>query len=42
VQVLVEGNAVVQTFEPTLTPLQHTVLDLLHVPASAYTSATAS
>ena len=28
----------VQTFEPELTPLQRQVLDLLHVPATVYTS----
>lgn len=39
---LVNGEEIVQTFEPALTPLQHKVLDLLHVPATAYTSASAS
>lgn len=34
---LVHENRVVQTFEPTLTPLQHQVLDLLGVPAHTYT-----
>lgn len=34
-----EGVAV-QVFEPTLTPLQHQVLDLLAIPADTYTSAT--
>ncbi|MGH9113835.1 MAG: IS1634 family transposase [Acidimicrobiales bacterium] len=29
---------VVQTFEPTLTPLQHQVLDLLNIPADTYTN----
>jgi hypothetical protein len=37
---LVHGNEVVQTFEPELTPLQHKVLDLLHVPATTYTTPT--
>ncbi len=36
---LMSGNDVVQVFEPQLTPLQLKVLELLHVPASAYTSA---
>jgi hypothetical protein len=27
----------IQTFQPQLTPLQHQLLDLLDVPASAYT-----
>jgi len=39
---LVSGDEVVQTFEPALTPLQLKVLDLLHVPATAYTSASAT
>ncbi len=30
----------IQVFEPTLTPLQHQVLDLLGVPTNAYTTAT--
>jgi len=37
---LVHGDKVVQTFEPELTPLQHKVLDLLHVPATVYTTPT--
>ena len=37
---LVHGDEVVQTFEPELTPLQHNVLDLLHVPATVYTTPT--
>jgi hypothetical protein len=37
---LIDHGRVAQTFEPTLTPLQHQVLDLLGVPAGAYTSAT--
>jgi hypothetical protein len=28
----------VQDFEPALTPVQQQVLDLLHVPTSAYTA----
>lgn len=40
-QLISEGR-VVQTFEPQLTPLQRQVLDLLHVPASVYTSASAT
>ena len=39
---LFSGAEVVQTFEPALTPLQHKVLDLLHVPSAAYSSASAS
>lgn len=35
---LVRGNEVVQVFEPQLTPLRQKVLDLLHVPATVYTS----
>ena len=35
---LVHHDEVVQTFEPELTPLQHKVLDLLHVPTAVYTS----
>jgi len=31
-----DGDHVVQVFEPELTPLQHQVLDLLHVPATVY------
>ena len=31
-------DEVVQVFEPELTPLQHQVLDLLHVPAAVYTT----
>jgi len=34
------GHDVVQVFEPELTPLQHQVLDLLHVPATVYTANT--
>jgi len=37
---LVHGDEVVQTFEPELTPLQLQVLDLLHVPATVYTTPT--
>lgn len=37
---LTDRGRVVQVFEPTLTPLQHQVLDLLAVPANTYTSAT--
>jgi len=36
---LVQGEEVVQVFEPELTPLQHKVLDLLHVPTTVYTAA---
>lgn len=32
-----QGN-IVQVFEPTLTPLQQQVLDLLGIPAGNYTS----
>ncbi|MGH2675968.1 MAG: IS1634 family transposase [Actinomycetota bacterium] len=39
---LIDHGRVAQTFEPTLTPLQHQVVDLLGVPAGAYTSATTS
>ncbi|HYO20157.1 MAG TPA: hypothetical protein VES02_16005, partial [Dermatophilaceae bacterium] len=35
---LVQGEEIVQTFEPELTPLQHKILDLLHVPAAVYTA----
>jgi transposase len=35
---LMSGDDIVQVFEPQLTPLQLKVLDLLHVPAAAYTS----
>lgn len=31
-----DGDQVVQAFEPDLSPLQHQVLDLLHVPATVY------
>jgi transposase len=37
---LLNDGRAVQVFEPTLTPLQHQVLDLLGIPADAYTSAT--
>jgi len=37
---LVHDDEVLQTFEPELTPLQHKVLDLLHVPATVYTTPT--
>lgn len=33
-----DDDTVVQTFEPTLTPIQQQVLDLLHIPASVYTA----
>ncbi len=36
---LISEGRVVQTFEPTLTPLQRQVLDLLDVPVDAYTAA---
>lgn len=29
---------IIQTFEPTLTPLQHRVLDLLGIPTNTYTN----
>lgn len=35
---LTYDDDIVQTFEPALTPLHQQVLDLLHVPASAYTT----
>lgn len=35
---LISEDSIVQTFEPTLTPLQQQVLDLLHVPDSVYTA----
>ncbi len=35
---LTSNGTTVQTFEPDLTPLQRQVLELLHVPTSAYTS----
>jgi transposase len=38
---LMIGDAVKQVFDPTLTPLHHQVLALLHVPDSVYGSATA-
>lgn len=34
---LIDHGHVVQTFEPTLTPLQHQVLELLGIPADSYT-----
>ena len=37
---LTDHGRVVQIFEPTLTPLQHQVLDLLNIPADTYTRAT--
>ncbi len=37
---LIDHGHVAQTFEPTLTPLQHQVLDLLEIPSGAYTSPT--
>jgi transposase len=37
---LMEGDRVIRVFEPTLTPVQQKVLDLLHVPHSVYTGAT--
>jgi hypothetical protein len=39
---LISKDQVVQTFEPQLTPLQRQVLELLHVPASVYTGASAT
>ena len=39
---LLTDSAVVQVFEPTLTPLQLELLDLLGVPESAYTNAASS
>jgi len=38
---LIQGDTVVQVFEPELEQLQHKVLDLLHIPAAVYTSASA-
>ena len=35
---LIDHGHVVQVFEPTLTPLQHQVLELLGIPADAYTA----
>lgn len=35
---LVSEGALIQVFEPRLDPLQQKVLDLLHIPAAAYTS----
>jgi transposase len=35
---LMADNEIVQVFEPELTPLQLTILELLHVPATVYTS----
>ena len=35
---LIDHDHVVQVFEPTLTPLQHQVLDLLAIPTDSYTS----
>ena len=37
---LIRDDEVMQVFEPELTPLQHKVLDLLHVPAAVYTCTT--
>ena len=39
---LVSEGEVVQSFEPQFTPLQRQVLELLHVPASVYTGASAT
>jgi transposase len=35
---LIAADQIVQTFQPELSPLQQQVLDLLHIPASVYTS----
>src|SRR5665648_1266178 len=35
---LIDNGQTVQTFEPELTDLQQQVLDLLHIPASVYSS----
>ena len=35
---LIDNGQIVQTFEPELTDLQQQVLDLLHIPASVYSS----
>ena len=35
---LIHDQEIVQTFEPELTPLQHKVLNLLHVPTTVYTT----
>lgn len=37
---LISNNRVVQIFEPTLTPLQHQILDLLNIPTDTYTTPT--
>lgn len=37
---LISNNRIVQVFEPTLTPLQHQVLDLLAIPTATYTNGT--
>ncbi len=37
---LISNNRVIQIFEPTLTPLQHQVLDLLNIPTITYTTPT--
>jgi hypothetical protein len=39
---LVRGEEVVQVFEPELSPLQRQVLELLHIPATAYTTVSAT
>jgi hypothetical protein len=39
---LVRSENVVQIFEPELTPLQLQVLELLHIPATVYTTASAT
>ncbi|WP_448072488.1 IS1634 family transposase [Georgenia yuyongxinii] len=40
-QLINDHGQIVQTFQPQLTPLQQQVLDLLHIPASTYTSSEA-
>jgi transposase len=37
---LISNDHIVQIFEPTLTPLQHQILDLLNIPADTYTGTT--
>ncbi len=39
---LVRGEDIVQIFEPELTPLQQQILELLHIPATVYTTARAT
>lgn len=41
-QLVNDNDEIVQTFQPQLTPLQQQVLDLLHIPASVYTTTDAA